>query len=107
MTLPDQVQADRLHHALSATFEVLHSAIPGASFERRTGHAVMMMPGLPLTIFNGVLVESEPCNGIAESIGEVEARGLPCGVQIRSDTFERMKAELAALGSTSVIRCRG
>jgi hypothetical protein len=73
-------RADRLHAALSATFEGFFSVIEEANFERRVGHSRLLFPSVPLALFNGVVVESEPCSGITDSIREVEAAGVPCGV---------------------------
>jgi len=67
-----ETRADRVHAALSAMHERLHSAVPGGSFEQRTGHARMLLPSVPRALFNGVLVDAVPCSGIAELIAEVE-----------------------------------
>jgi ribosomal protein S18 acetylase RimI-like enzyme len=93
-------RAGRLHAALSATFEGLHSTVGGASFERRTGHVRLLLPTVPIAIFNGVLVESEPCSGVGDSISEVEERGLPCGVQLREGQHPEVEAEARAMGLT-------
>jgi GNAT superfamily N-acetyltransferase len=95
-------RADRLHAALSATFEGFFSVIEEANFERRVGHARLFFPSVPLDFFNGVIVESEPCSAIADSIREVEASGLPCGVHLRTGGLhDEVDAELARLGFTS------
>ena len=95
-------RADRLHAALSATFEGYFSVLDGASFERRAGHSRLLFPSVPLALFNGVIVESEPCSGIADSIREVEAAGAPCGVQLRAGRrHDEVNADLARLGFTS------
>jgi ribosomal protein S18 acetylase RimI-like enzyme len=90
--------ADRLHAALSKTFGGLYSVVDEASFERREGHVRLLFPSVPLRLFNGVLVESEACSGIAESIHEVEERGLPCGVQVRAGKHPDVEEEAARLG---------
>ena len=59
-----------------------------------------LLPSVPLAIFNGVLVESEPCSGVGDSIGEVEERGLPCGVQLREGQHPEVEAEARAMGLT-------
>jgi hypothetical protein len=97
---PANTGADRVDAALSAWHARLHTAIPGATFERRTGHALMLVPSVPRALFNGVAVEAEPCPGIAESIAEVEACGLPCGVQFRAGWHPNVEAEVARLGLT-------
>lgn len=61
----------------------------------------LLFPRLPIRLFNGVLVESEPCSGIADSIREVEERGLPCGVQVRADRHSGIEEEAARLGLTA------
>ena len=95
-------RADRLNAALSATFEGFYSVIEGANFERRVGHSRLLFPSVPLALFNGVLVESEPCSAVADSIREVEAAGVPCGVQLRAGCrHDELDAELARLGFTS------
>ena len=95
-------RADRLHTALSATFDGFYSVIEEANFERRVGHSRLLFPSVPLALFNGVLVESEPCSAIADSIREVEAAGVPCGVQLRAGSrHDEVEAELARLGFTS------
>jgi N-acetylglutamate synthase len=91
-------RAERLHAAVSATFEGLHSTVAGASFERREGHVRLLLPSVPLPIFNGVLVESGPCAGVAKSIEEVEAHGVPCGVQLRVRLDARAEAEAVRFG---------
>jgi N-acetylglutamate synthase len=93
-----QARADRLHDALSTTFEGVFSAIGAASFERRVGHVRLLAPHIPIRVFNGVLVDSEPCSGIADSIREVEERGLPCGVQVRAGKHPDIEEEVARLG---------
>jgi GNAT superfamily N-acetyltransferase len=90
--------ADRLHRALSKTFEGLFSVMDDASFERRTGHVRLLFPSVPMRIFNGVLVESEPCSGIADSIRDVEERGLSCGLQLRPGRHPEVEEEAARLG---------
>lgn len=89
-----------MHAAILRTSERFLSAVDDASFERRTGHARLLFPALPMTVFNGVVVESEPCSGIADSIREVEERGMPCGVQVRAGRHPDVEAEAANLGFT-------
>jgi GNAT superfamily N-acetyltransferase len=91
-------RADRLHAALSATFEGVYAVVPDASFERRAGHARLFFPAVPRPMFNGVVVESEPCTGVAESVRQVEALGLPCGVQLREGRHAGLEGELVELG---------
>ncbi len=98
MSQSASARAGRLHAALSATFEGLHSTVGGASFERRTGHVRLLFPCVPMAVFNGVLVESEPCSGVGDSISEVEERGLPCGVQLREGQHPEVEAEARAMG---------
>ena len=100
MSQSASARAGRLHAALSATFEGLHTTVGGASFERRTGHIRLLLPSVPIALFNGVLVESEPCSGVGDSISEVEKRGLPCGVQLREGQHPEVEAEARAIGLT-------
>jgi ribosomal protein S18 acetylase RimI-like enzyme len=93
-------RADRLHAAISTTFEGFFSAADGASFERRTGHARLLFPRLPIRLFNGVIVESDTCSGVAESIREVEELGLPCGLQVRDERHPGVEEDAARLGLT-------
>ena len=60
----------------------------------------LLLPSVPIAVFNGVLVESEPCSGIGDSITEVEERGLPCGVQLREGQHPEVEAEARAMGLT-------
>jgi ribosomal protein S18 acetylase RimI-like enzyme len=76
----------------------MYAAVAEASFEPRAGHAQLLFPSVPLPLFNGVLVESEPCSGIADSIREVEDRDLRCGVQLRAGRHPEVEAEAARLG---------
>jgi ribosomal protein S18 acetylase RimI-like enzyme len=99
--------AERLHVAISTTFEGFFSVVEGASFERRAGHARLLLPSVPLHLFNGVVVESEECSGIADSIREVEALGLPCGVQVRVGRHPDVELKAAALGLTSLTSLPG
>lgn len=96
-----------MHAAISTTFEGFLSAVEDASFERRAGHARLLFPAVPIRIFNGVVVESEPCSGIAASVREVEALGLPCGVQVREGRHPEVEAEVAQLGLTERIPMPG
>jgi len=100
MRTSTETPADRLHAALSTTFEGLYSVFDEASFERRAGHVRLLFPSVPIRLFNGVLVESEPCSGIVDSIREVEERGLPCGVQVRAERHPDVEGEAARLGLT-------
>jgi len=61
----------------------------------------MTFPALPLPIFNSVIVSSSPCAGLADSIHETEAGGLPCGVQLQPGADPTVDAEVAALGFTT------
>jgi GNAT superfamily N-acetyltransferase len=60
----------------------------------------MLVPSVRRALFNGVVIEGEPCSGIAQSIAEVEVRGLPCGVQFRTDRHPDAEDEATALGLT-------
>jgi ribosomal protein S18 acetylase RimI-like enzyme len=60
----------------------------------------MLLPSVPRALFNGVIVEGEPCSGIARSIDEVEASGLPCGVQFRVDRHPEVEDETTRIGLT-------
>jgi ribosomal protein S18 acetylase RimI-like enzyme len=98
---PTLTRAHRLHEAISTTFEGFYSAIDEASFERRAGHVRLLFPSVPISVFNGVFVESEPCSGVADSIREVEECGLPCGVQVRAVRHPEVVEEAARLGLTA------
>jgi N-acetylglutamate synthase len=91
-------RADRLHAAISATFEGFYSVVDGASFDRRVGHVRLLFPAVPIRTFNGVVVESEPCSGVADSIREVEELGLACGVQVRAGRHPEIEEEAAQIG---------
>lgn len=97
----ESTHAERLHAAISTTFEGFYSVVDGASFERRTGHVRLLFPSVPLHLFNGVVVESEGCSGVADSIREVDEHGLPCGVQLRAGRHPDVEAEAAVLGLTA------
>lgn len=78
------------------------------SLERSTGRVRLLLPSVPIAVFNGVLVESEPCSGIGDWISEVEERGLfPCGVQMREGQHPEVEAEARAMGLTERTPCRG
>lgn len=94
-------RADRLHAAISSTFEGFYSVMPDASFERRAGHSRLFLPSVPLPLFNGVIVEAERCSGLVDSIREVEAAGVPCGVQLRDASSPDAEAEVTRLGFTA------
>jgi GNAT superfamily N-acetyltransferase len=98
--LTPEERADRLHAAISTTFEGFYGAVENASFERRRGHVRLLFPAVPIRIFNGVVVESEPCGGVAESVREVEEGGVPCGVQVREGRHPAVEEEVAQLGLT-------
>lgn len=99
-TAPD-TRAARLTSAISASFELFCSVADGASFERRAGHSRMTFPAVPLPLFNSVIVRSSPCAGLADSIRETEAAGLPCGVQLQPGTDPGVEKEVAELGFTT------
>lgn len=101
MSALTRARADRLHNALSATFEGIFSAIGGATFERRAGHLRLLFPSVPIAVFNGVVVESEPCSGIAQSVRDVEELGVPCGIQIRANTHAAIETDAEQLGFTA------
>ena len=100
-------RADRLHAAISTTFEGYFGGLEDAAFERRLGHARLLFPAVPYRIFNGVLIESSPAAGIVESIGQVEARGLPCGVQLRRGANPEIVSEVTRLGFTERMQMPG
>jgi ribosomal protein S18 acetylase RimI-like enzyme len=93
-------RADRLHAAMSTTFEGFFGILENADFERRVGHARLLFPAVPWRLFNGVVVESAPTAGVADSIAEVEGRGVPCGVQVREGDIQDIEDEVARLGFT-------
>jgi N-acetylglutamate synthase len=93
-------RADRLHAAISTTFEGFYGAVEDASFERRRGHIRLLFPAVPIRIFNGVVVESEPCSGVAASVREVEEHGVPCGVVVREGRHPAVEAQVAELELT-------
>ncbi len=108
MSIPaKETRADRLHAAISTTFEGVYSAIDEASFERRAGHVRLLFPSVPTRLFNGVLVESEPCSGIADSLREVEELGLRCGLQVRAARHPEVEEEAAELGLTARVPMPG
>jgi len=94
-------RADRLHAALSTTFQGFFAVVPEASFDRREGHSRLLYPSVPLALFNGVLVESEPCTRVIESLREVETINASCGVQLREGRHEEVEAEVARHGLTT------
>jgi ribosomal protein S18 acetylase RimI-like enzyme len=100
VTIATEERAERLHAAVSITFEGWFSAVPEASFERREGHARLLFPSVPFRLFNGIVVESEPCAGISDSIREVEELGVPCGVQVLAGRHLDVEQEAADLGLT-------
>ena len=103
----ERTHAERLHAAIPRTFEGFYSVTDGASFERRAGHVRLLLPSVPLHLFNGVVVESDECSGVADSIHEVEERGVPCGVQLRAGRHPDVEAEAAALGLTALTSLPG
>ena len=99
-TAPD-TRAVRLTSAISASFELFCSVADGASLEERAGHSRMTFSAVPLPVFNSVIVTSSPSAGLADSIQETEAGGLPCGVQLQPGADPTVDAEVAALGFTT------
>jgi len=67
----------------------------------------MLLPSVPRALFNGVAAERESCSGIAESIAEVEARGLPCGVQLRVDWHLEVEDQVSRMGLTARMELPG
>jgi ribosomal protein S18 acetylase RimI-like enzyme len=100
-------RADRLHAAISTTFEGYFGILEKASFERRVGHARLLFPAVPYRIFNGVFVESSPTADVADSIAEVEGRGLPSGVQVREGDNQDIEDDVARLGFTERVPMPG
>jgi ribosomal protein S18 acetylase RimI-like enzyme len=66
-----------------------------------------LFPAVPTRLFNGVVVESEPCSGISESLLEVEERGLRCGVQVRAGGHLQAEEQAARLGFTTRVQMPG
>jgi hypothetical protein len=54
-----------------------------------------------------VVVESEPCSGISESLLEVEDRGLRFGLQVRAGGHLHAEEEAAGLGLTTRVPMPG
>ena len=104
---PTETRADRLHAAISTTLDGFYSAVDEASFERRAGHVRLLFRSVPVPIFNGALVEAEPSTGIADSIREVEERGLPCGVQVRAARHPDVEEKVVRLGLTARVPMPG
>ena len=70
--------------------------VGGASFERRTGHVRLLLPSVPCDL------QRRSCRvgavfRVGDSIGEVEERGLPCGVQLREGQHPEVEAEARAM----------
>ena len=81
-------------------FEGFCSVVPDASFERGEGHSRLLFPAVPLPLFNCVIVESEPCPGVLESLREIERFSAACGVQLREGRHEAVEAVVERHGFT-------
>ena len=82
--------------------------IEDARFERRDGYAFMVFPSFPLPSFNGVWAEENSVpDDLEDALAEVEALGLPAGVQIRAGKMPAVREAARGLGFTAEERVPG
>lgn len=101
-------EAQRLHDALCTTTGHLAEVLEDTRFERRDGYTFMVFPTLPLPSFNCVWAERNSVpEDFEDALGEIEAMGLPAGVQIRAGKMPAVREAARRLGLTAEERAPG
>jgi GNAT superfamily N-acetyltransferase len=89
----------RREHDNMITADLLAAGqVPGAVAMRQAGLAVLAT-GLPLRLFNQVLVDGEPSPGaLSEAVAILRTRGAPFSVTLRSGTDDELIPAVLGLG---------
>src|SRR4051794_24526492 len=91
--------ADRLHAALTAAWEVLAPALAGGRLEHRDGYLWTVCPAVPVPQFNGVWpIDDSSTPALEGALDEVRALGLPCSIQVRAGRTPAAEREAERLG---------
>ncbi len=91
-------EAHRLHDALRGTTASLLRVLAGC-FDRRDGYEFLVCRQLPFPVFNGVWAETDiAAVALERALAEVEAEGLPVGVQVRVGRTPDVEREAQRLG---------
>ena len=101
-------EARRLHAGLCEVTARLAGVLEDARFERRDGYSFMLFPSFPLPSFNGIWAEENVVpEDLEATLGEVEAMGLPVGVQVRAGKMPAVREAVRNLGLTAEERIPG
>lgn len=91
-----------MRDALRAAFEGLYGAFEAARYERRDGYDFFVIPQIPIAPFNAVWPhDDDAAPALEAALGEIEAAGLPCSVQLRDDRTPACEVEAKRLGLTN------
>jgi ribosomal protein S18 acetylase RimI-like enzyme len=94
--------AERTREALRTAFENLYALFDDARYERREGYDFLFVPQIPIAPFNGVWpLDDKAAPALEDALGEVEAAGVPCSVQLRDDQTPACEVEARRLGLTN------
>jgi len=98
-----------LHRAMEAATERLYAQFDGARFERRSDLVVLVLPAIPIPLFNSVWVAEDSAAAAAalhDAIAEVESSGVQPSVQVRA-RFDRTRQVAMELGLTAAEQTPG
>lgn len=97
---PDPETLARLvHENVITSFAVAGGYVPGSVVERRDGVA-LVASGLPIRLFNQVLIEADGASSavVAAAVTVLRARGAPFAVDLRRGVDDRYLPLMAELG---------
>jgi GNAT superfamily N-acetyltransferase len=98
-------ETDVLERGLRATFETLMPLVDQGRVSVRDGYRVLISPRTPFFPLCGIWVDdpaqdAQIARELAAAVGEVEAAGTPCFVQVIEDRCPHVTAAAAELGLT-------
>ena len=96
----DDLELARLEHEnMIETIAITGSQVPGGRVERHDG-VVLILTGLPVLLFNQVIVEEDATRpeAIAAAVGQARAAGVPFVVNLRDQIDDGHRPLMAALG---------
>ena len=83
-------------------FENLYALFDDARYERRGTYDFLLVPQIPIAQFNAVWpLDDGAAPELEGAVGEIEASGLRCSVQLRRDRTPRCLEEAKRLGLTT------
>jgi GNAT superfamily N-acetyltransferase len=96
-------EADELEWGLRSAFDTLIPLVDDARMSVREGYRLLISPRTPFPPFCGIWVDdptrdAQIARDLAAAVGEVEAAGVPCFVQVIEDRCPNVVAAAAELG---------